>query len=138
MATMTPNVRLQPQKPPKQKQPMSPVTRAILGLFGAFLTAAGLAGCILVRVQLAYIVWLVIGLLLLAKAMRRPKRSGKAAHPYQNPTADRRQPGKRYDTFVTPSRQPADARQRRLENMRHLYEAGLLTREEYDAEVRRV
>ena len=45
---------------------------------------------------------------------------------------------KQYDTFVQPvKRWPTDA-ERRLENMKNLYDAGLLTREEYDDEVRRL
>ena len=44
---------------------------------------------------------------------------------------------KRYDTFVEPGKPVPTGRERRLQNMKNLYDAGLLTREEYDEEVRR-
>lgn len=44
---------------------------------------------------------------------------------------------KRYDTFVEPKTPAPTVQERRLQNMKNLYDAGLLTREEYDEEVRR-
>lgn len=55
-------------------------------------------------------------------------------HSHNRPAHAKRQ----YDTFVQPNRPAPTARERRLENMRNLYDAGLLTREEYDDEVRKL
>ena len=62
-----------------------------------------------------------------------PHRHYEAAKTYAQPSQ-----AKQYDTFAQPvKRWPTDA-ERRLENMKNLYDAGLLTREEYDGEVRRI
>ena len=45
---------------------------------------------------------------------------------------------KRYDTFVDRDKKWPTAEERRLKNMRNLYDAGLLTREEYDDAVRKI
>lgn len=42
-----------------------------------------------------------------------------------------------YDTFIQTKRWPTP-QERRMENMKHLYDAGLLTREEYNHELRRI
>lgn len=45
---------------------------------------------------------------------------------------------KAYDTFVAQDKRWPTPAERRLENMKNLYDAGLLTREEYNDEVRKV
>lgn len=67
-----------------------------------------------------------------------PHRHYEAARPAAAKTYAQPSRAKQYDTFVQPvKRWPTDA-ERRLENMKNLYDAGLLTREEYDDEVRRI
>lgn len=65
-------------------------------------------------------------------------RHYETAKPCPNPEKHRHyEAPKQYDTFAQPAQQAKSDTARRLENVKRLYEAGLLTREEYDQEVRR-
>ena len=68
------------------------------------------------------------------KACPNPEPHRHAETRYQAPKAAQRE----YDTFVQPVKSWPTAAERRRENMKHLYEAGLLTREEYQAELQKL
>ena len=110
------------------------------------------------------VIWLLLGVFLIRTGIRSGKAAGKQAparpapRPAAAPRADRPKPKaaeacpnpephrhyesaprkREYDTFVQPAKQWPTAAERRRENMKNLYDAGLLTREEYDSELRRI
>lgn len=70
-----------------------------------------------------------------------PKSAPPPAKPCPNPEQHRhfeapKPVQKQYKSYARTAAAPSD-NQRRLENAKRLYDAGLLTREEYDAEARR-
>ena len=65
-----------------------------------------------------------------------PEPHRHATARYQPPRVPKA-PKREYDTFVQPVKNWPTAAERRRENMKHLYEAGLLTREEYQAELQK-
>lgn len=69
-----------------------------------------------------------------------PKKKPEAECPNPEPHRHYEAPPRKqeYDTFVVRDKKWPTAQERRLENMKNLYDAGLLTREEYDDEVRKI
>ena len=72
-----------------------------------------------------------------AKSCPNPEPHRHAETRYQAPKAQKA-PRREYDTFVQPVKKWPTAAERRRENMRNLYDAGLLTREEYEEELRKL
>ena len=67
-----------------------------------------------------------------------PHRHSEAPRPAAPKACAQPAQSKQYDTFVQPAKEWPTDTERRLENRKALYEAGLLTREEYEEELRKL
>ena len=67
---------------------------------------------------------------------KKPEEACPNPEPHRHYEAAPRK--KEYDTFVAQDKRWPTPEERRLQNMKNLYDAGLLTREEYDDEVRKI
>ena len=154
------------QEKDRSRKQGSSAGAGLLAVLGGLMFLAGFA-VLFTGGILAGAVWMFLGGLLIRAAARagkkkpaqpaRPRPAPPKQAPCTNPEphrhfeADREEPcpnpephrhfetaprKRQYDTFVQPRQWPT-ARERRQENLRRLYEAGLLTREEYRDELRR-
>lgn len=152
------NPNFQPNRPAQNSANTGCASVALT--FGGFLLLLMGVGLLIVQGFTAAMICIVAAIWMLSSAAGMRKAAGKkaaarvscpnpephrhyekaASCPNPEPHSHNRpaQPKKQYDTFVRTSRTAPTARERRLENMRNLYDAGLLTREEYDDEVRKL